>query len=191
MDGEAHVTVAKLGQNTVVFELDHGVDDALRVDHDFNLGHGDIEEPFGFDHFEAFVEKCSGIDGDFSSHVPGGMFEGLGYGDGGELISRKGAKRAAASGEEEAADRIAVVAFQALEDGVVFAINGKDSDAFGFGGSGNGFASHHEDFFAGDGEIHATFDRSESGCQAGCADDGDEDEVGVDSLDQIDKALGT
>lgn len=190
MDGKAHVAVAELGEDAVVFELYHRVDDALGVDDDFDFRHGDIEEPFGFDHFEAFVEEGGGVDGDFSAHVPGGMFEGLGDGDVGELIGREGAEGAAAGGEEEAADGVAMVAFEALEDGVVLAVDGEDADAFGFGGSGDGFAGHDEDFFAGDGEVHAAFDGGEGGGEAGGADDGDEDEVGIDGVDEIDEALG-
>ena len=115
---------------------------------------------------------------------------GLGDGDVGKLIGRERPEGAAAGGEEEAANGIAVVAFEALEDGVVLAIDGEDADAFGFGGGGDGFAGHDEDFFAGDGEIHASVDGGEGGGESGGADDGNEDEVGIDGVDEIDEALG-
>jgi hypothetical protein len=119
------------------------------------------------------------------------VLEGLGEGDVGELIGREGAEGTAAGGEEEAADGVAVLAFEALENGVVLAIDGEEADAFGGGGGGDGFAGHDEDFFAGDGEIHAAVDGGERGGETGSADDGDEDEVSLDGVDEVDEALGT
>ena len=52
------------------------------------------------------------------------MLEGLGDGDGGELIGRQGAEGAAAGGEEDALDGAVAVALEALEDGVVLAVHG-------------------------------------------------------------------
>ncbi len=191
LDGEAHVAMAELGEDAAVLKLDHAMDDALGVDDDVDFCHGDIEQPFGFDHFEAFVKEGGGVDGDFAAHVPGGVFEGLGEGDVGELVSGEGAEGAAAGGEEEAADGIAVLAFEALEDGVVLAIDGEKADAFGGGGGGDGLAGHDEDFFASDGEIHAAVDGGEGGGEARGADDGDEDEIGLDGMNEVDEALGT
>ncbi len=75
LNREAHVAVAELGDDAVVGELDHAVDDALRMDDDLDLVHGHVEEPFGLDHLQALVEERGAIDGDFPSHGPGGMLK--------------------------------------------------------------------------------------------------------------------
>ena len=191
LNGEAHVAVAELGEDTAVFKLDHAMYDALGVDDDFDLGHGDVEQPFGLDHFQAFVEESGGVDGDLATHFPRGVFECLSKGDEWELFCRQSAEGAAAGGEQETAEGISVPAFEALEDGVVLAIHREETHAFGFGSGGDGFARHDEDFFTGDGEVHATVNGGEGGGETGGADDGDEDEICFDSLHQIDQALGT
>ena len=86
--GKAHVGVAELREHAAVDELDHGVHDALRMDDDVDARHFHVEEPAGFDHFEAFVEEGGGIDGDLAAHVPGGMLERLLDGGGGDLLAR-------------------------------------------------------------------------------------------------------
>ena len=58
-------------------ELDHRVDDALRMDDHVDAVHVDAEEPAGLDHFQALVEERGGVDGDLAAHVPGRMFERL------------------------------------------------------------------------------------------------------------------
>ena len=190
LDGEAHVTVAELGDDAVVSEFDHAVDDALRMDDDLDLVHGHVEEPFGLDHFEPFVEEGGAVDGDLSPHGPGGMLQGLGDGDGGQLIGGELAEGAAAGGEEDAADLAVAVAFQALEDGVVLAVHGQEVHVFPLGGLRDGLAGHDEDLLAGDGEVHATLDGGEGGGEPGGADDGDEDHVGLASVHEVDEALG-
>ncbi len=57
LDRETHVAVTELGDDAVVGKLDHAVDDALRVNDDFDAAHGDVEEPARFDHLQAFVEE--------------------------------------------------------------------------------------------------------------------------------------
>jgi hypothetical protein len=80
LNGEAHVAVAELGDDAVVGELDHAVDDALRMHDDLDLVHRHVEEPLGLDHFEAFVEERGAVDGDLAAHGPGGMLQCLGDG---------------------------------------------------------------------------------------------------------------
>jgi hypothetical protein len=98
LDGKAHVGPAELGEHRAVGELDHRVDDALRVDDHVDALHADAEQPAGLDHFEAFVEKGGGVDGDFRPHFPGRVLEGLGEGDVADLIGRQGPERAAGCG---------------------------------------------------------------------------------------------
>jgi hypothetical protein len=99
------------------------------------------------------------------------------------------AEGTAAGGEQDALHVAVAMAFEALEDGVVLAVHGQDVHALALRGLGDGFASHDEDFFAGDGEMHAAFNRRECWSESGGADDGDEDHVGVGFVDEIDEAL--
>lgn len=161
------------------------MDDALGVDDDIDASHFDIEEPAGLDHFEAFIEERCGVDGDFAAHVPCGVLEGLFEGGGGDLIRGPCAEGAAAGGEDEAADVGWGAAVEALEDGVVFTVDGEDADTAGAGGVHDETAGHDEDFLGGDGEVAAAIDGGEGGFEAGGSDDGDEDEVGFGGADEV------
>ena len=119
------------------------------------------------------------------------MFEGLGEGDVGDLIGREGAEGAAGCGEDESGDfgLAAAVAVEALENGVVLAIDGEEFDAALGGGGGDDFASHDEDFLGGDGEVFAGFNGGERGVESGGADDGDEDDVGTGEGGEFEQAF--
>ena len=69
------------------------------------------------------------------------------------------------------------MAFEALEDRIVFGINRQDADSLFGGAGGDDFPGHHENFLRCDGDVLACFDGSEGGLQAGGADDGDQDDV--------------
>jgi hypothetical protein len=99
------------------------------------------------------------------------------------------AEGAAAGGEQDALHVAVAMAFEALEDGVVLAVHGQDVHAFALRGLGDGFAGHDEDFFAGDGQMHAALDGRKGRCESGGADDGDEDHVGVGFVHEIDEPL--
>ena len=177
LNGEAHVGPRKLGEHGAIGELDHRMDDGLRMNDRFDAIHLDSKQPTGFDHFEAFVEEGGGVDGDFPAHGPSGVTEGLGWGDAGEFLGWGIAEGAAAGGEDEALDVRGGAAFEALEDRVMFGVDGKDLDAFAACGLHDDTPGHDEDFFAGYGDIFSCFDGSEGGVETGGADDGDEDEV--------------
>ena len=57
---------SQLGFNRSVFELNHRVYDRLRVYGDFYVLRGYVEQPFGFDHFKAFVHKRCRVYGNFT-----------------------------------------------------------------------------------------------------------------------------
>ena len=127
---------------------------------DVDALHADAEEPAGFDHFKAFVEECGGVDGDLRAHFPSRVLECLGEGDVGDLVGRQRAEGAAGRGENQPGDFrfAAAMAVEALENRVVFAIDGQEFDAALFRRSGDDFTCHDEDFLGGDGEIFACLD---------------------------------
>ena len=82
LDGQAHVRHSQLCFHGTVLKLYHGVDDGLRVYHDFYLVGTYTEQPFGFDYLEPFVHHGSRVYRDFGAHVPVGVFQCLRFGDG-------------------------------------------------------------------------------------------------------------
>src|ERR1700751_2917020 len=74
------------------------------MDDDIDLIGADTKEPASFDDLEALVHHGGGIDGDAVAHAPVGVGEGLFDGNVGEIFDGHFAKRAAGSGENEAAD---------------------------------------------------------------------------------------
>ena len=53
------------------------MDDALGMYEYLDLRGIHIEEPFGLDHFQAFVDQGGRVDGDLGTHSPGGMAQGV------------------------------------------------------------------------------------------------------------------
>ena len=84
------------------------------------------EQPFGFNHFETFVHHGSGVYGDFGSHIPVGMFQGLCFGYGGKLLHCAGAERAAGSCQYNFFDRVVCLSGQTLEHSRVLGVYRQD-----------------------------------------------------------------
>ena len=71
----------ELGDGGAVGELDHRVDDRLRVDDHLDAVVADAEQLVGLDHLEALVHERRRVDGDLRAHLPGGVGQGLVDGD--------------------------------------------------------------------------------------------------------------
>ena len=120
------------------------------MDHDVDFVEVHAEEPFGFDHFEAFVHHGGGIDGDALAHLPVWMLQGLFGADLRKLAEGRLAERAAGGGEDQALNFFGFAGAEALVDGVVFAVDGEQHDfVFGDGGHDD-FAGGDQDFFIGE-----------------------------------------
>ena len=66
-----------LGERRAVGELDHRVDDRLRVDHDVDAVEREVEEQVRLDHLQPLVDQGRGVDRDDRAHVPGRVRERL------------------------------------------------------------------------------------------------------------------
>src|SRR5436309_2032408 len=64
------------------------MNDALRMDDDFNAVHLNAKKPMCFDCFQALIEQGCGIDCYLLHYVPHGMFYCLFWCDGVEVFSR-------------------------------------------------------------------------------------------------------
>ena len=73
---------------------------------------------------------------------------------------------------------LAWVALDALEDGIVLAVSGKQAHMVAFSGFDDKGTAEHEEFFIGEGDIFASFDRCQRWLESACADDCDEHDVG-------------
>ncbi len=76
---------AELGHDRAVDELDHRVDELLRVDDDVDAVEGDVEEQVRLDDLEALVDQRRGVGGDDPAHREVGVGERLLGGHVGEL----------------------------------------------------------------------------------------------------------
>ena len=116
--------MAQLRQHGAVYELHHRVHDALRVDDHVHARHRHVEEPARLDHLQPLVEQRGRVDGNLAAHIPGGVFECLRGRGGGDLPAGRLPERAARSGQNQPPHGGRVAAFEALENGVVFAVHG-------------------------------------------------------------------
>ena len=72
-DRNPHVRIAELGDNRAVGIFDHGMNNALGMDDDFDAFARGIEQPMRLDHFEALVHQRGRIHRDLLPHLPRGM----------------------------------------------------------------------------------------------------------------------
>ena len=80
------------------------------------------------------------------------------------------------------------MALEALEDGVVLAVDREKFCAAGGSGGEDVLAGEDEDFLGGEGEVFAGGEGGEGGLEARGADDGDEDDIGGGELGGFDEA---
>ena len=149
------------------------MNDALGVDHDFDVVIVQPKEVMRFDHLKPLVHQGCGIHGDFAAHAPVGMARGIADGrffqirscpvaegsSGGSELNSTQARRGDACGQSGVF--CPGGALQALEDGGVFGISRQQSAATLFQ-----FRQHHrpcgdQSFFVGQGQILSRSDRSQ------------------------------
>ena len=151
---------------------------------DANLVGPEAEEPAGLDHFEGLVHERGGVDGDLGTHAPGGMGQGLLGGDVRKFFGRTAVEGSAAGGEGDVVDFGAAAGAEGLEDGGVLAVDGDDFGVVAASQVHNQVAGHDQGFLVGQGEAFAALDGGQSGGEAGGADHGGEDDVGLGQLGQ-------
>ena len=166
------------------------MDDALGVNHDFDVVVIQPEEVVGFDHLQPLVHQGGGIHGDLAAHAPVGMGGGIGHGGIFEVGCGPVTEGAAGGGELNAPQTRSWYtggeagvfspgrSLQALEDGRVFGIC-RQQPAPTFLELGQ----HHraccdQGFLVGQGQILTGADGRQGGQQAGAAHDPCYHEIG-------------
>ena len=152
-NGGAHIWRTQLRQHRAVEIFDHGVDDALRMYHHLHLGGRQAKQQAGLCQLQTLVHQGGRIDGNFAAHHPIGMGAGL-LGSNGGQIPRKITKRATRGCQQQAAHaRRCAPDFaalrQALEDGVVLAVDGDQRGAASAHRIEQQVTGHHQGFFVG------------------------------------------
>ena len=175
-DGQLHVRRRGLGQRGPVDELDHGVDDRLRVDHDVDPLEGDVEQQVGLDDLQALVDQGGGVGRDDRSHGPGGVRQGLLGSDVEELVAAHPPERSAAGRDDEALHLVGRPAAEALREGRVLAVDRHDLSRLR--GGLDQRAPDDERLLVGQGQRCPGVQRRERRCQADRAGDAVEDDVG-------------
>ena len=100
---------------------------ALPVNHHIHLLQRYPVQPHGLDDLQSLVHKGCAVDGDFCSHFPVGMLQGIRFGNGMELFPGHAEEGASGAGENQPLDFFFVVAaHEALKNGRVLGIHGNN-----------------------------------------------------------------
>ena len=126
LDAMAHIRHRHLGNDAMVNIFHHGVDHALAVDDDLHLVGRHTEEMHRLDDLEALVHEGGGIHRDLGAHLPGGVSQGHGLGDGLQLFLGVAVEGASRGGQQDAADLVVMPRAEALEDGAMLRVHGED-----------------------------------------------------------------
>ncbi len=137
-----------------------------------DLGGGKGEEAAGLDDLEALVHHGGGVDGDALAHDPGGVFEGLLWGDVLEVGEGGVAEGATGGGEPDLLDLGWGTAAHALVDGVVLGVDGEEDYIVLARRGDDELAGGYEALLVGEADGLAGFDGGVGGFEAGYTDDG-------------------
>ena len=88
LNRQPHIGHSQLSQDGAVCELYHRVDDALRLNDDFDAVIGHVKQPVRFDDFQAFIEHRRRVNRNLAAHIPCRMLEALLYRNGREFFQR-------------------------------------------------------------------------------------------------------
>ena len=117
---------ASLRDRRAVDELDHRVDDRLRVHHDVDAVEGHVEQQVRLDDLEALVDQGRRVGRDQRAHVPGRVRQRLLGRHVASSVAAPAAERPSAGGEHQPLDLAAAPAAQALGQRRVLGVDGHD-----------------------------------------------------------------
>ena len=186
-DRHAHVRVAEVRERRAVAEAHERVHDRRRLDDDLDPLVRELEEEVRLDQLEPLVRERGRVDGDLRAHAPGRMRERLVRRDVAELVAGAAAERPAGAGQHEARDLVGRGAGEALEERRVLAVHRKDPAAAARRRGEREVAAGDEALLVREREVDAVLERPQRRVDAGEADDGVEDDVGLRLLEQLDE----
>ena len=158
--------MAELREDRAVYEFDHRMHDALRVDDHFDAIHADVKKPARFDHFKRLVEQGGGVERDLAAHVPSGMAQGHFGSDLWQLGRRCFAEWPSRAGENETPHAFNIAALEALKNRAVLAIHRQHAHTLPAGRVHHNLAGHDQDFLARNRDVFSGFDGGKRGVEA-------------------------
>ena len=171
LNGDAHIRHAKLRDDGMIGKLHRGMDDALPLDNDLDLILRQAEEPRGLDQLKALVHQGGRIDGNFCTHIPVGVLEGVRLRLGAQLLGAHTEERPAGGGQQDLFQRFgAVLILQALEDGAVLTVHRQQVNTVFLDGIGHQMAAGDKALLVGQRQIMAALDSRQRGIQTRNAD---------------------
>ena len=194
-NGNPHVGITQLRQYRAVDIFHHGMDDALRMDDHIQLLGRHVEEELGLDQLQPLVHERGRVDRDLAAHRPLGMLAGLLGRGGGNSLRRPGPERPARGGKDQASDGTARIHAssairQALEDGIVLAVDRQQRDTGLAAGGAKKRASHDNGFLVGQQHRTRPTRRRQRGRQARRPDDGGHDRINARRAGHLDQLVG-
>ena len=153
-----HIGQAQLSLDRTVLEGDHRVDDALRMDENFNVIGHHAKQPARLDHLKALVHHRCRIDGDFGTHRPVGMLQCVGCSNRLELFLGQRAERATRRREQQLVDILMALADQALVKSAMLAVNGIEHAVRVLHQTVNQLTSNHQGLLVGQSDAFARTD---------------------------------
>src|SRR5258708_20677237 len=136
------------------------MDDALRVDDNFNCIGRYVEKPLRLDYLQTFVHERGRIDGHQPAHIPCWVIQGLFWSHLRKICLWSCPKRSARSGEEKPLDAFFRRSLNTLEQSGVLAVDWQNCHAFFARKPHSMFAGRHPDFLACKPNIFAFLDRA-------------------------------
>ena len=149
LDAMPHIRHRHLSNDAMVNIFYHGVDHAFPMHDDLHLFGRNAEQVDGFDHLKTLVHEGCGVHRDLGSHLPGGVSQGHGLGDGLQLFLGVAVEGAARGGQQDAADLIVMTRAEALEDGAMLRVHGEDGGSLLAGEGHDQLTAYHQRFLIG------------------------------------------
>ena len=172
-------------QRGAVAEADEAVDDGARVHDDVDLLVRDVEEEVRLDQLQALVRERRRVDRDLRPHRPGRVRECLVHAHCFELRERSVSERAAGSGEDERVDGLGARPSRHWKTAECSLSTGSSSASAPLPGGDREIACGDEALLVRERERDAALERPQGRADAGEADHGVQDEIGLGRLEEL------
>src|SRR5688572_11029225 len=186
---QLHCRNAHLSDDAPVDEFDERMDDALRVNNDFDAVVGQIEQNVRLDYLERFVRERSAVDRVLPPHAPGRVPQSIRDTHPGETLRAPPAKRSTRSGENNAPHFTARMPGDALKDRRVLAVDRYELAMPILCGLLHEIAGDHERFLVGERDALPSLESRERRLEAGHADNGVDHNVHIAASGRLDERL--
>ena len=149
------------------------------------------EEPLGLDDLKSLIHHGGAVDGNLGAHVPRRMAQGIGLGDGGQLLVAHQTEGSAAGGEQNLLYLVVVLTDETLENGRVLAVDGQDGIVILLCQAADELAGDHQRLLVGQADGLTCLDGMDGGRESGKPHHGREHHVDRLCLYNLVEGIGT